>query len=470
MKKSSFLYAIFFLLISPAFLFAADVNLKDTSSGNSKTITVEVDTKGEMTNSFKVVVFFSNNVTISGTTKGDFQCGAFSGEQVGSTVEITCTTQGEEAINSSVAKINFTAPTDDYSFTVMKEDSAIGNLAIEDTNNVGIITISADAPAQSADSASSKTETKGIKEYLPYILLGVAGIFLLSIIILVATKGKKNDSTEVTPTEAQVTTPEPILPAATKPTLQEMVNSNENKEVTPVETTPIQESVEPTISTTSNHEEDLEALLISENPGMEAPVPQPTDVLTTPAPEEPPIDNSLGTPELTASYGMPTQEEQPYVANTTEGGLPSIGTQSPTSMASESIETFNQPTDFAMPVSPMSETPLQQSSTTPFTTDTPAQNIDQTYTTMPEETTPFQPEISPATIETPQPEVEDTFSSLNGIPVEQTVNETTTPETPVLSQNSMDMDLQALVNNEVNNIQIPPETPTTVPPQDTTEV
>lgn len=501
MKKSSFFFAILLLLLSPAFIFAANINLKDTSKGKNKTISVEVDSKGEKTNSLKVTIFFSKNVTISETKKGDFECGTFSAEQIGSTVEITCTTQEEDAINSSIAEINFTCPTDDYSFTVVVEDSMVGNLAIEEINSIGVITFSEEddttPSAQGAKGAGSSTGEKTMKEYSPYILLGIAGVFLLSIIILLVTKAKgteKSNPQENPPVSQVPTTSETIPTVETKPTLQEMVNATENVVAPMEEAVPsatIEELVDTNTPLTGNHEKDLEAILLMENPGMSTTMTPPEETVLTPEIQEAQVE-----PEA------PQQIEQAYVANTLDGGLPNIGTQSPIHMDAQSIDATSQPveaTEQATYYDPFSapDTTVSQPITTPIPTQTdefiaptetpigiPQQN---TYEQFPApEVSSFQPEVATVptqtdeftaptqtTTTTPQPTFDNAFSSLNDIPAQpKTENPVIQSEEPQpLIQDSIDMDLQTLVNNEVNSIQTSQAEPTVPSPTgETTQV
>lgn len=477
MKYSSIFYAVLLLLISPFVIFAADINLTENSTTTPKIISVEIDTKEETANSLKVAIQVSDNVTVSDINEGDYTCGTFSSTQNGTVIEITCTTKDSEIINSSVAEINFTSSSSDYSFTVLKDQSQIGDLAIVNTTDIGtpILETTSNEPVGTTESTeptapttptqptAAPTETakeKKLTDYLPYLLLGIAGVLLLSIIILLVTKGKKESVTTTTATTTHVTQPPiatpPVEIAKEKPTLQEMVNSGAT-------TTTTQET---TTTTTSeiNHDKDLEALLMSENPGM-TPVIPPVETTTTEAPLSEPLTSeqtvtttektTIETPvsepftppvvetpiETTTTTGTVTTEtpleNQTYVANTSEGGLPSIGFTSPTEQPVETTTTTTTETTIPVP----EEFPLPNNNSdnysalyeTPTTTQTTSSTVAETTT------------YSPA-----QAEIE-------------------------VAPNQEAADLQALVNSEVSNIPanqspVTTETTTTTTETTTTEI
>lgn len=468
MKRSSIFYAIFFLLLSPLAIFAVDINLTESPSGTDKAVSVEMDTKGEMVNSFKVAIEVSDDVNVSKIEESDYACGTFSSSHNGSIIEITCTTKEEAHINSSIAKILFTTDSTKYSFKVLADQSQIGDLSIEKTADIGgsVQETNSETPTTTSEPtttsqpttapSTTKAKEKKLTDYLPYALLGVAGVLLLSIIVLLVTKGKKDGSTTTTAhvTQPPITTePEETEAIVEKPTLQEMVNAGTTE--TAVQETP----AEPV----GNHEKDLEAILMSENPGMdstvvptmetttmEAPITDTpmVDPLTTPiettiddipvidplstsieTTTEVPITDSLQTPmeapindipaidPLSVPVEVPVAETTPttdmfatpevdnneaYVANTSQGGLPSIGFTSP----AQSITDMN------------TATPME----TPVVEATPSNNYQDIYATP---------------TETPVESVNTNFPAQAEIEV---------------SPNQEAMDLQALVNGEVNNI------------------
>ncbi len=522
MKKSSLFYAILFLLISPIAVLATEVNLNESSNGDMKTVAVEIDTKGEAVNSLKIAIEVSDNVTVGEIKEGEYACGTFSSTQNGSVIEITCTTQKEAAVNTSIAKISFTTTTVGHTFTVLTEQSQIGDLTIDSTRNIEAPTLNdttdnttqADGTTTPTQEVASKTDTRKEKtftSFLPYILLGVAGILLLSIIILLVTKEKgsvaKTEQTE-TPTEVKepvITPPSEETTVEEKPTLQEMVNAGIGTTATDTgQTTP----------PVGDHQKDLEALIMSENPRAdgspttpdtaieEQPVVTPTYEAPV-TPQENVMTDTLATPvttPITEPVTTPTFEEpttpQENVATDT------FTTPMETPIAEPvTTPTFEAPTapQEAITTTDTFTTPMETPIAEPVTTPTfeeptmPQENVStKTYTTPME--TPVTEPITPPVVEipiAPQETVADTsedlpnigftaptepttttptdfYSNLYGTPTEQTI-----PQTEIeVSQSSADTDLQTLVNNEINNIPTGVDTtqqPTPIEPETTTE-
>lgn len=410
MKYRFLFVALVLLLISPVLVLAADINLTEGSGEEGKIVEVTVDTKAEPTNSLKVVIQISENINVSKVVRGDYPCGTFSSTQNGSKIEITCTTKDEALISSSIAKINFTSASDDYSLTILEDESQIGQLTIENTVSIGQGEVRAetdstfdtdtnldiDTTEEMDTSTSTDTNTEGtdkttfqettptttpaanttkekkFTDYLPYVLLSIAGVLLVSIIILLVTKGKKEDAITADPSTAHVTQPPiptpPVEIPDEKPTLQEMVNAEPT-------VTPTTEETTITSTPVGDHDKDLEALLMSENPSMAASVTPPVETPvvtaeTTAMPEtvaEVPnvTTDAIVTPEIPdmgASTNM-NLDNQEYVANTSEGGLPSIGFTSPTEVPTQEETTISQP---------VVEIPEQM---TPNITETPTTSI-----------------------------------------------------------------------------------------------
>jgi len=488
MKKSSLFYAILFLLISPVAIFAAEVNLNESSNGDVRTVAVEIDTKEEVANSLKIAIQVSDNVTVSKIEEGEYACGTFSSTQNGSVIEIACTTQEEAVINTSIAKINFTTTSAEHSFTVLTDQSQIGTLTIDNTRDIGTTKLQESEGTETGNEATEQEQTttssepevaaqtdtskkKTITTFLPYILLGVAGILLLSIIILLVTKEKKGKvvTTETTDMPQEKTEPNTEVPSQEgvqeKPSLQEMVNAGINTAMT--------EQPEPAVG---NHESDLEALVMSENPrvdaGQVAPVETTvveeapsTDVFTTPVEtpviEEPVVGNTFETPVTTAEtpttdiFTTPVETpviEQPIVENTFT--TDTFATPMETPEKSEVLPNIG----FTAPAP--TETPVFETTITPqetLTNDT--------------STTPMDTPIPETTLETPTTTTPtDFYSNLYGTPTEQTPIQ---GEIEVPQQQEA-MDLQALVNSEINNMPAGGEQPLapteTTPPTEQTGV
>lgn len=503
MKKTSIFYAILFLLISPILTFAADITLEDTSVETNKSISVSVNTKEETVEAVKVAIQVPEDITISDVTQGDFECAMFSHTQNGSVLEITCTTGEGSMINSSIARVSFTTTSENYDFSILRDGSQIGELDIDEVTNIVADSIVDTTNDTIEEPTTTGTETpqvtsapkeKGIKDYLPYVLLGLAGVFLLSIIILLVTKDREpkvSKETEAIPpvqTEQQGTDGTIAVAAnleEKKPTIQEMVN--QEAAAIPTETVAPEACKAPT--PTGDHAKDLEALIMCENPGgvQSNPIQQETNGVQTPAAE------------------MANTQEQPYVANTSEGGLPSIGfTPPPTTETVEqaapvdplsgiyensgSEEETADPYDFTAQANPTevvaTETPIVETPeettediiiepVTMVTEETPVvqalNETEITVNTFPETLgNTLSEEITPAVA--PESLLSQEGIEVTPAPINLDAIPTTPIETPMpMSQEASD--LQALVDNEVSHI--PPQEPTiqeVVPPATTTPV
>ena len=379
MRKFSFVFSILFLLVSFNLAFAAEVKLEDTSTVSDKLISLSVDTKEETTDTIKIVLKASEGVDISDVQEGALGCSTFSSVPNKNIVEIICTFSLPKTISGKLADIKFTTASESYDFTVDETQSEIGKLKIDNVVNIGDMQIEQSQTTNNSDTSETTEETttskettettpkttsqtvakkqNGFMDFLPYILLGAAGIFLISIIVLLITK-KKDDvkgntmSLPNTPNKEAVvpqlitqpeTTSQPLpetsveqivtetstntspLSQESKPTLAELVG------VTPEISTelPIPQSVPESNNSESREQADLDALLRSENPSINT-IPQ-EQVVNTPT-----IENSQ---VIENSYVEDPSTEIPsgYSANVSTGGLPEVGSTSP-------LENLNQNT------------------------------------------------------------------------------------------------------------------------------
>lgn len=416
MKKFTSLFVVFFLLSFASISLAAEIKLQDTSSSSEKSIAVSINTKGELTENVKIVIENSSDVTITDIVESDISCSTFSYVPGTSNSEIICTLPSKQAVQGLIAKILFTATSEDYEFTIVKESSKVGDLTIENVTNVGeklstttndTTTMEESSPTPSTTTETSTTatsrttakETKDIMTYIPYILLGVAGIFLISIIVLLLTKKKDHvvltdvpasvmppqptqptpqpveQSTQPTPEQVEQPTQQPVnfenIPqnlqnetmhdniVQPKPTLAEMINQPAQTSEQTVEQTPITPETPP-VSPTPNEQADLEELLRSENPSMTTDTTQEMpDVtssqqqqpLTPPQPTQTTLPQEQTTPlqqpeQTTVADGPSTINGllDNYSANVSEGGLPEIGSTSPLESPTTEIESNNQVT------------------------------------------------------------------------------------------------------------------------------
>jgi len=461
MKYSSVFYSVLFLLISPAFIFAADINLTDSTDEGQKATSIQVDTKEETANAIKVAVEVSSDVLVSAVTEGDYACDTFSSTQNGSVVEVTCTTREMNIVNASIAKIFYTSESASSSFAVLADRSQIGELEIvntvgigspiqQDTSDIMPLNEVEDISEEVGDtetlaeetttttSAPTETEKKTLPTYLPYVLVGLATILLVSIIILLFTKEKKENvpSTPVMPVEPSQPPAEPIPAQDTpveeevveKPTLQEMVNAG----VTQQEPTPMA-PVNDTVG--ENYQKDLEALLVSENPGMDTSLipPAETPLQTNVKAEVPQMDNTL--PNIGFTAPVEPVESNQAIDNTMMNTFPEANTQS------TNTEPYNPPAQTPQEYTPTDNTLPNIGFTAPVESN---QAIDNTMmNTFPEANTqntntePYNPPT-----ETPIPTFNPSQDEIEIIP-------------------NQSEDLQELVNSEVNSI--PTAQPTTTP-------
>ncbi len=315
-----------------------------------------------------------------------------------------------------------------------------------------------------------------IKKFLPYVLLGGAGIFLVSIIVLLVTK-KKDDvvladvpaSTALVNAEAtsEAETPQEVIPGPEqKPKLEDIIK-------------PVDMSLPEEMGTQENtvpENSDLQELLASENTPVQADL-SATDTMEAPS-------------------NFTSEIEDNYQANVSEDTLPNIGSTSPidNGSAPQNFETnvltqtetpntiiageFNAPVQESVPQTE----PVQEVSMTDQVNQfaQPTQfPIEETVQTEPMITNEFiqptqfpteeviQPQVEPMVVnepiqptpfpmeETTQPQVEPVQQDT---PISHPIdNLAPTLETPeVLPQNN---DLQNMVNQEIDSMPISPTPP-----------
>lgn len=322
MKKLTVFFISFFLFSFVGVTLAAEIKVEDASTTDTKSVIVSVDTGTETTGNIKAVIEHSDDVTITDVTESDVSCSTFSYVPTNNRTEIICTLSTSKVVKGTVAEIKFTSDSENYQFKIIREETIIGDLKVERISNMGnedVLDASTEADtgetnteltdtqtelSTPTNTTTSSTKTEGIMAYLPYILLGVAGIFFVSMVILVLTK-KKNDvvltdlpasaAVASTSTEPQPTA-QPQQPVnfdnipehlqnqtmqdnilSQKPTLEEIVNQSPTEVPSTNFAEPIPSSP---ITTGINEQEDLEALLKSENPGIPSTTPAETTSTT----------------------------------------------------------------------------------------------------------------------------------------------------------------------------------------------
>ena len=379
MKNIAIFFSILFLFTFVNLSYAAELKLQETSSSTKKSIAVSIDTKSESTENVKITIQHSENVTITDIVESDIPCSTFSYVPSDSSSEIVCTLPSNQPVQGLIATILFTSSSDDYKFTIMQEESQIGDLTIDSVTNVGDnikdSTTNDDtetSPTQltTQETTTTMSETTAQKDnkimaYLPYILLGVAGIFFIIIIVLSVTM--KKDNVVLTDVPASVMPPQPTQPtpqptqqpvdfenipqnlqnetmqdniAQSKPTLAEMINQPAQAPEQTTEQVPTVPETSPA-SSTPNEQADLEELLKSENPSMVTSTPTDTP-------------NTIPSEEQVTLPQQPIQEANAntssiingslsgnYSANVTEGGLPDVGSTSPLEVETDNLASPN---------------------------------------------------------------------------------------------------------------------------------
>jgi len=353
MKRFTVFFVTFFLFSFVGVTLAAEIKVEDASTTDAKSVVVSVDTGTETTGNIKAVIEHSEDVTITDVTESDVPCSTFSYVPTNNRTEVICTLSTSKTVKGTVAEIKFTSDSEDYQFRIIREETIIGDLTIEKISNMGsedvldanTETETMDENVEPVDNQEEQTvpsnsipttveKTEGIMAYLPYILLGVAGIFFVSMMILVLTRKKEavvlTDLPASTAVASASTEPQPTIQPVNfdnipenlqnetmqdniqsqKPTLEEIVNQAS----TDTPPTPLTEPTAPTSTTGTNAEEDLQALLRGEN---SEPIQAPDNTIepkpiTQPL-EEVNINQSIGTD--TPQVQQDIQPEQPMTNN-----------------------------------------------------------------------------------------------------------------------------------------------------------
>lgn len=511
MKKFTLFFSILFLFLFTTKSFAADVKLIDNSTLNEKLITVSIDTQEQSTENVKIVLNYSPEVTITKINESELNCSTFSSIYTGNTAEITCTLSSSQNVNGKLAEIIFTSTSEKYAFVVDKTQSQIGELTIDNVVDLGqlnaegtitdgdtttgtdenpIETTEGNQPATAPSTISTtQKETTSFMSFLPYILLGAAGIFLIAIIVLLITKKKDDITPNTLQTPAQIPQ-QPAVPPLINPQPQEVTQTqNESMQgnVSNVETKPTLEQLVtqspdvssstvpmmPTTQTTNTPKEeelsDLEALLVSENPSLNT-VPQEPVI-------EPPAEPNTQ-PASQTSQNLPpienTDTNLGYTANISTGGLPEVGSTSPLEpsyQVSPDLGSIEQPiaeTAISEAPVPMPEvTPAEMDMNTPVSTplnNSFAQvNAEPTLTQPTENSTP---EIidTPAEMDMNIPVSTPLNNSFAQVNAEPTLAQPAENSTPEIIDTGLEVDLQSIINQEISSIPLN-STPTNTEPQ-----
>lgn len=419
MKKLFTFLTVFVFFLIPFSVFAAvNISLADTSTEDTNTISINIDTETDVLEQVMLPIRFSEGVTITDVTQGTIECPTLEySDSLENTIIINCELEEATALDGTLATILFTSTEEGlYTFEVLEDDENldIGTLALGEVVNIGqteqlettddpldestfedtetddtipfeddtLVTTQDGMPIETEDSFSFDD----ITEYLPYILIGASVILLISIIAILLGK-KKGPKTpkKSKETPPKRTTPKPPTTqnetSQEEPTLKSMVNSVENTAKQPPTQTP-----------------------------PEQPTPQ-----STPEQPQPPVAQQTTPPQ------QPTPSTPP-ISQPSQPQPPSQRTSSP------QISPKTQEED-------LQEILKREAQLTQSTQSNPEQNIDST---------------------TPQPQPPQT-------PPEN--KETYMQENPTLKK--PDQELQENINREINQIKRtspPAEAPGVIPP------
>ena len=390
MKKIySLLVVVAFLLVPFAVFAAVDVTLTDTSTQDSKTITIDIDTQTDVLDQVSLPIRFSEGVTISELTAGDIECSTLEygqDEEINNEIVIRCILQEASALDGILVNILFTATTEDYTFELVENENLdIGTLTLGETVNVGEVidpelttqleedlpfeneasTIAQDSVVEEAEEGFS---LDNITEYLPYILIGGSVILLISIIVILLSKKKEPKDSTPTDTPTKITSPEPPVQNTEtegEPSLRSMVNGVNNTQSQP--------QVPPQTNTNVQDDSSFTTTPPISTPSTQTPLQQTPPVPPMQPPQQEPPAQRTSSPEIAPSA---QQEDLQEILNR----------ESSRTQGQQTV----QPTTPETPVEPQAQIPPQPS-TQPTTQEVPFSgdfNVGNTQDTAPQIETP----------------------------------------------------------------------------------
>lgn len=310
----SLLTVIAFMLVVPFAVFAAvDISLTDTSTEDSNTITIDIDTQTDVLDKVSLPIRFSEGITILELTAGDIECSTLEygeDEEINNEIVIRCLLQESTALDGVLVNISFTSTEDIYTFELLENDNLdIGTLVLGETINIGEVTDEeiSDIDEEgipfedlgfpiTQDGLAAETEEgfsiEDITEYLPYILIGGSVILLISIIAILLSKKKDSKDSEPINIPTKRTSPQPPVQDTKlkeEPSLRSMVNEVSNTKSLP------QEDPQPEI----NAQPDSPFTTTQPTPSIQTP-PVPPVPPAQPTSQQPPVQKT-NTPEISPS-------------------------------------------------------------------------------------------------------------------------------------------------------------------------
>ena len=474
------------LLVASTFLFptyafaSVDFTLQEDIASTEKVFTVNVNTQTDVLEELDFSIQYTDGVEITNVKDNSSTCSTLRSVSQNNVLNIVCTFDTPQSVNGVVASVSFDNLTENYSFTLLDDSSLkIGSLVLGEVTNIGnevlaetdeftttttddttletTVDTTTEVVAETiAETTETVTEAKTITDYLPWILLGGAGILLISIIAIIFSGKKEKDAKtedtitpevkpEETTTTETVTTPTMDNAAVNPPTdidnisnslYTPQLNTEAVKEETPVQEatpvasaetqmsdlealkteTPINTEETPALNTESTPQNDFSSF------NMNTPVDQPLSQETT-MPETPISETPVQTDDIQQS-NVPDMSSFDTVPQVVEDNTPTTpGFDIPTTQPAETtMPSFDNPIPATQP---MDMNTTQDN----FNTTAPVNNVVES----PAPVTPPMDNAMPTFDNTPPPQVDtvatppqDNLSSFN-----MSTPTTETPTTPM---------------------------------------
>lgn len=188
------------LLSTKAF---ANTEVAVTDNKDTHIATVSITHGNETLNAIDMKVVFSSNVSILNLDDGDFDCSMNkSVTENGNNIEILCLSENDLAKTGTIAEITYeVTDNEEYSFYVDQSSLDLGGITIDKITDINKPASVKDSVKQTIgdndDNTIFTTAWSFVKEYYMYI---IAGAFVLTLIIILLTSIKKDDTSTDTPT------------------------------------------------------------------------------------------------------------------------------------------------------------------------------------------------------------------------------------------------------------------------------
>ncbi len=181
--KVILLLSIFFCFVTPTFA-ATDLVISETNSNiDSKTISLDINSKQDKIQGVTVILNMSENFNVSNIQKGDVNCSSFDYNIGDSGISITCLEKEPLTLKGTLATI--TIPhTEDYELKINKDSSDIAGSTFGNITNIEIIS--------EDNTIEENNASDWLKENL--LLIFSSTLFISLAIVLVITLKKKQSN------------------------------------------------------------------------------------------------------------------------------------------------------------------------------------------------------------------------------------------------------------------------------------